>query len=117
MNLHLTPERPDVCSSFVLLFTIFIIVITQKLVLQHSKYVKAKCTETLLPTSCIQFSLCFIVYTEYTQPQLTFLALVSLDHRRFAKGTEHEPKTLSNPHTSLGIRECTEGLMNDGGLS
>ena len=32
-----TPEMPDVCLSFVLLFTIFIIVVTQKLVLQQSK--------------------------------------------------------------------------------
>ena len=37
------------CLSFVILFTIFIIVITQKLVLQQPKYVTAKCTETLLP--------------------------------------------------------------------
>ena len=35
----------------------FIIVVTQKLVLQHSKNVTAKCTETLLPPPCIQFSL------------------------------------------------------------
>ena len=35
----------------------FIIVVTQKLVLQHPKYVTAKCTETLLPPLCIQFSL------------------------------------------------------------
>ena len=39
VNLHLTPEMPDVCLSFVLLFTIFIIVVTQKLVLQQSKNV------------------------------------------------------------------------------
>ena len=36
-------------SSFVLLLTIFIIVVTQKLVLQQSENVTAKCTETLLP--------------------------------------------------------------------
>ena len=36
MNLHLTPEMPDVCLSFLLLLTIFIIVVTQKLVLQQS---------------------------------------------------------------------------------
>ena len=35
MNLHLTPEMPDVCLSFLLLLTIFIIVVTQKLVLQQ----------------------------------------------------------------------------------
>ena len=42
------PEMPDVCLSFVLLFTIFIIVVTQKLVLQQSKNVTAKCTETII---------------------------------------------------------------------
>ena len=31
-----TPEMPDVCLSFVLLLPIFIIVVTQKLVLQQS---------------------------------------------------------------------------------
>ena len=52
------PAPPlDVCLSFVLLFTTFIIVVTQKLVLQQSKNVTAKCTETLLPPPCIQFSL------------------------------------------------------------
>ena len=50
-------DAPNACLSFVLLFTIFIIVVTQKLVLQQSKYVTAKCTETLLPPPCIQFSL------------------------------------------------------------
>ena len=35
----------------------FIIVVTQKLVFQQSKNVIAKCTETLLPPPCIQFSL------------------------------------------------------------
>ena len=35
----------------------FIIVVTQKLVLQQPKYVTAKCTETLLPPPCIQFYL------------------------------------------------------------
>ena len=50
-------DAPDVCLSFVLLFTIFIIVVTQKLVLQPSKNVTAKCTETLSPPPCIQFSL------------------------------------------------------------
>ena len=48
---------PDVCLSFVLLFTIFIIVVTQKLVLQRSKNVTAKCTENLSPPLCILFSL------------------------------------------------------------
>ena len=46
---------PDV--SFVLLFTIFIIVVTQKLVLQQSKNVTAKYTETLLPPPSIQYLL------------------------------------------------------------
>ena len=49
-------DSPNVCLSFVLWFTIFIIVVTQKLVLQQSKNVTAKCTETLLPPPCIQFS-------------------------------------------------------------
>ena len=35
----------------------FVIVVTQKLVLQKYKYVTAKWTETLLPPPCIQFSL------------------------------------------------------------
>jgi len=39
------------------LFTIFIIVVTQKLVLQQSKNVIAKCTETLLPPPYIQYLL------------------------------------------------------------
>ena len=37
----------------------FIIVVTQKLVLQQSKNVTAKCTETLSPPPSIQFSLIF----------------------------------------------------------
>jgi len=54
-----TPEIPGVCLSFVLLFTIFIIVVTQKekLVLQLSKNVTAKCTETQSLPPSIQFSL------------------------------------------------------------
>ena len=48
---------PDVCLFFVLLFTIFFIVVTQKLVLQRSKYVTAKCTETLSPPPSIQYLL------------------------------------------------------------
>ena len=50
-------DVPDVCLSFVLLFTIFIFAVTQKLVLQQSKNVRAKCTETLSPPPSIQFSL------------------------------------------------------------
>ena len=42
----------------------FIIVVTQKLVLQQSKYVTAKCTETLLPPPYIQFSLVYFVYED-----------------------------------------------------
>ena len=42
-------DMPDVCLSFVLLFAIFIIVDTQKLVLQQSKNVTAKCTENISP--------------------------------------------------------------------
>ena len=52
---------PDVCLFFVLLFTFFIIVVTQKLVLQRSKNVTAKCTENLSPPPCILYSL-VIVY-------------------------------------------------------
>jgi len=37
--------------------TVFVIVVTQKLVLQQSKNVTAKCTETLSPPPAIQFSL------------------------------------------------------------
>ena len=40
VNNHHTPEMSDVCLSFVLLFTIFIIVVTHKLVLQQPKNVK-----------------------------------------------------------------------------
>ena len=40
-------DAPGVCLSLVLLYTIFIIVVMQKLVLQQSKSVTAKCTETL----------------------------------------------------------------------
>ena len=58
-------DAPNVCLSFVLLFTIFIIVVTQKLVFQKSKNVTAKCTETLLPPPCIQYSLlyCSLLYS------------------------------------------------------
>ena len=48
---------PDVCLSFVLLFTIFIIFATQKLVLQQPKNITAKCTETLSPPPYIQYLL------------------------------------------------------------
>ena len=55
---------PDVCLFFVLLFTIFIIVVTQKLLLQQSKNVTAKCTENLSPPPSILYSLCYcIVYS------------------------------------------------------
>ena len=37
----------------------FVIVVTQKLVLQQSKYVTAKCTETLSPPPSIQYLLAF----------------------------------------------------------
>ena len=50
---------PDVCFSFVLLFAIFIIVLTQTLVLQQSKNVTAKCTETRSPPPSIQYLLGF----------------------------------------------------------
>ena len=52
------PAPPlDACLSFVLLFTIFIIIVTQKLVLQQSKNVTAKCTETLSPPPLFNISL------------------------------------------------------------
>ena len=50
-------DSPDVCLSFVLLFTIFIIVVTKKLILQQSKKLTAKCTETQSPPPSIQLSL------------------------------------------------------------
>ena len=51
------PDMPNVCFSFVLLFTIFIIVVPQKLFLQQSKNVTEKCTETLSPPPSIQYLL------------------------------------------------------------
>ena len=42
--------------------TAFVIVVTQKLVLQQSKNVTAKCTENLSPPPCILFSLGYSVY-------------------------------------------------------
>ena len=57
VNFYQTSEMPDVCLSFVLLFTIFIIVVMQKLVLQRSKNVTAKCMENLLPPPCILYLL------------------------------------------------------------
>ena len=58
-------EMPDVCLSFVLLFAIFIIILTQTLVLQQSKNVTAKCTETLLPPLSFQFSLVLIIFSHF----------------------------------------------------
>ena len=49
-----TPEMRDVCLSLVLLFTIFIIVVTQKLVLQQSKNVT---TNPILPPPSVQYLL------------------------------------------------------------
>ena len=59
------PEMPDACLSIVLLFTIFIFVVTQKLVLQQSKTVTAKCTET--PPSI-----------QYLLDKLIFILLIKL---------------------------------------
>ena len=56
-------DAPDVCLSFVLLFTIFIIIVEQNLNLQQSKNVTAKCTETQSPPSSIQFSLHTMILT------------------------------------------------------
>ena len=55
-------EMQDVCLSFVLLSTIFIIVVTQKLVLQPSKNVTAKCTENLSPLFVFYTLWAFLVY-------------------------------------------------------
>ena len=49
----------------------FVIVVTQKLVLQQSKNVTAKCTETLSPPPSIQFSL--RITMEETMRTFTFL--------------------------------------------
>ena len=59
-------DAPDVCLSFVLLFAIFIIVVTQKPVLQQSKNATAKCTETISPPPSIQFSLVVNILCSYT---------------------------------------------------
>ena len=57
VNLHLTQQRFQMSvHHYVLLFTIFIIVVTQKLVLQQSKNVTAV-YGTLSPPPSIQFSL------------------------------------------------------------
>ena len=47
----------DLGLLLVLLFTIFIIFVTQKLVLQQYKNVTAKCMETLSPPPTIQYLL------------------------------------------------------------
>jgi len=51
----------------VLMFTSFIIVVTQKLVLRQSKNVTAKCTETLSPPP-FQFSSSPTIYTCISDP-------------------------------------------------
>ena len=66
MNLHLTLEMPDVCLSFVLLFTIFIIVVTQKLVLQQSKNVTTKCTDYGKPIAPSLYSISPCIQLEYS---------------------------------------------------
>ena len=52
----------------------FVIVVTQKLVLQQSKNVTAKCTETLLPPPCIQFSLSTTVCSQNINKQIVNIA-------------------------------------------
>ena len=42
-----------------------VIVVMQKLVLQQSKNVTAKCTETLMPPPCIQISSFYLVNTVF----------------------------------------------------
>ena len=71
VNLHLMPEMPDVCLSFVLLFTI-IIVVTQKPVLQQSKNVTDKCTETLSPPPLL---LILYITTQFSAKLLLFIIL------------------------------------------
>ena len=56
----------------------FVIVVAQKLVLQQSKNITAKCTEILSPPPSIKFSLertGFNMDAEITQQQIIFLAL------------------------------------------
>ena len=70
-------DAPNVCLSFVLLFTIFNIVVTQKLVLQQSKNVTAKYTETLSPPSSIQYLLGFLkIHEKNRHPRYILLLLI-----------------------------------------
>ena len=55
----------------------FVIVVTQKLVLQQSKNVTAKCTETLSPPLSIQFSLNLLVSVENDGMKLKLLMRTS----------------------------------------
>ena len=63
INKHLASLALDEDSPYTnsCLFTLdrlpFVIVVTQKLVLQQSKNVMAKCTENLSPPPCVLFSL------------------------------------------------------------
>ena len=58
VNLHLTPDMRQM-SVYHLCYCLqsLLSLLRQKLVLKQSKSVTAKCTETLLPPPCIQFSL------------------------------------------------------------
>ena len=76
---------PDVCLSFVLLFTIFIIVVTQKLVLQQSINVTAKCTENLSPPPCILYLLGVWCILSQTEPIFYSSILHTLERGIYAR--------------------------------
>ena len=70
-------DAPNVCLSFVLLLTIFLIVVTQKLVLQQSKNVtacvrKPYCPLLVFNSPCL--GVCSTVFTVYIQ-EYTVLCL------------------------------------------
>ena len=98
------PEVPDVCLSIVLLFTIFNIVVTQKLVFQQSKNVRAKCTETLSPPTSIQFSLLlqFVAISDFSfvpDPVQSLLNLTYNCHPLiYVFNLKKVPKTTIIPH-------------------
>ena len=73
---------PDVCFSFVLLFTTIIIVVTQKLVLQQSKIVTAKCTEILYRPLLVFYTPLFHSYMSPTS--LFFFLFICLSVCLFA---------------------------------
>ena len=60
--------------------TAFVIVVTQKLVLQQSKNVTAKCTENLSPSPCILFSLIWSKKKSWPKHIVKFWQLSPLLH-------------------------------------